>query len=243
VLFLEFTVPFFEWLGWKKLHGIMRKALIGLTVLSVMFSTMHQSALGSLFIIAPGKIHPLWYSPWIFVFFFITAVIAGISMVIVECSLSHKIFCKQFVGQHVDADKLSIGLGKAGAMVTFAYFFLRLQGVVDGHAWGEIKGFYGAWWLLEMLGFVLLPSLLFAYGARNRKVKVVRLAAALGVIGIVLNRLNVSLVAYNWNQAERYVPSWMEIWVSITLVTIGVLAFRWIVNRMPVLRPMPGSEH
>jgi len=62
VLFLEFTVPLFEWLGWKKLHGIMKKALIGLTVLSVMFSTMHQSALGSLFLLAPTKLHPLWYS-------------------------------------------------------------------------------------------------------------------------------------------------------------------------------------
>ncbi|HEU4382895.1 MAG TPA: Ni/Fe-hydrogenase cytochrome b subunit [Anaeromyxobacteraceae bacterium] len=243
VLALEFAVPFFEWLGWKKAHGALKKALLALTVLSVMFSTMHQSALGSLYIIAPGKIHPLWYSPWIFVFFFITAIIAGISMVIFEGAISHITFHKLFQGHHVDFDKLSIGLAKAGALVTFAYFFLRLQGVADAHAWGEIKGFYGAWWLVEMLGFVLLPSLLYAYGARNRSVKAVRLAATLGVAGVVLNRLNISLVAYNWNQAQRYLPSWMEIWVSLTLVTLGVLSFRWIVNRMPVLRPMAGSGH
>jgi Ni/Fe-hydrogenase subunit HybB-like protein len=241
VLALEFAVPFFEWLGWKRLYAPLRKALLALTVLSVMFSTMHQSALGSLFIIAPGKLHPLWYSPWIWVFFFLTAVIAGISMVVVESTLSHRVFAKKLVGQHLDLDRLTIGLGKAGAVLMFAYFFLRLQGVVDGHAWGTVRGFYGAWWLLEMLGFVLLPVLLYAWGAHNRRVRIIRVAAVLAVVGVVLNRLNVSLVAYNWQQPVRYFPSWMEIWVSLTLVTMGVLAFRWIVMRMPVLTPSPDA--
>jgi Ni/Fe-hydrogenase subunit HybB-like protein len=181
-----------------------------------------------------------------FVFFFVSAIIAGISMVIVESTISHKVFASMFEGQHVDVDKLTIGLGKAGAVVMFAYFFLKLQGVIDNHALGLIGvGFYGKWWLVEMLGFVLLPSLMFAWGARNQHVTVVRVAAILGVLGIVLNRLNVSLVAYNYNQAVRYWPSWMEIAVSLALVVAGVLAFRWIVNRMPVLRPLKAhaGEH
>ncbi|HEY6006454.1 MAG TPA: NrfD/PsrC family molybdoenzyme membrane anchor subunit [Anaeromyxobacter sp.] len=239
VLFLEFTVPFFEWLGWKKLHGVMKKALIGLTVLSVMFSTMHQSALGSLFLLAPTKLHPLWYSSYIFIFFFISAVIAGLCMVIFESTLSHKVFHKQFEGQHIDADRLQLGLGKAAALVMFAYFFLKLQGVIDGHAWGYLATGWGAWFLVEILGFVLVPSMMFAYGSRHGKVKLVQIAAVIGVLGIVLNRLNVSVIAYNWRQPVRYVPSWMEIMVSLTLVTIGVLLFRWIVNRMPILREDP----
>jgi Ni/Fe-hydrogenase subunit HybB-like protein len=243
VLLLEFSVPLFEWLGWERFYRPLRKALLALTVLSVMFSTMHQSALGSLFIIAPGKLHPLWYSQSMFIFFFVSAVIAGISMVIVESTISHKVFASQFEGQHVDVDKLTLGLGKAGAVVMFAYFFLKLQGVIDNHALGEIgRGFYGKWWLVEMLGFVLAPSLLYAWGARNRHVTMVRVAAAIAVAGIVVNRLNIALVAYNWNQPVRYVPSWMEIWVSVALVMIGVLAFRWIVNRMPVLRPHPSID-
>jgi Ni/Fe-hydrogenase subunit HybB-like protein len=244
VLLLEFSVPLFEWLGWERFYRPLKRGLLALTVLSVMFSTMHQSALGSLFIIAPGKLHPLWYSQSLFVFFFVSAVIAGISMVIVESTISHKVFADQFEGQHVDVDKLTLGLGKAGAVVMFAYFFLKLQGVIDNHALGEIgKGFYGKWWLVEMLGFVLLPSLMYAWGARNRQANLVRVAAVIAVTGIIVNRLNIALVAYNWNQAVRYVPSWMEIWVSVALVTIGVLAFRWIVNRMPVLRPHPSIPH
>jgi Ni/Fe-hydrogenase subunit HybB-like protein len=239
VLFLEFTLPFFEWLGLARFQAVMKKTLIALTVLSVMFSSMHQSALGSLFLLAPTKLHPLWYTPFIFIFFFLTAVIAGISMVVVESSLSHKVFADQVKGH--DADKLVLGLGKAGALVMFAYFFLKLQGVIDGHAWGYLLTGYGAWFLVEIVGFVLVPALLFAYGARNKKVRLVRIAGAMGVIGVALNRLNCSVIAYNWNKPLelRYVPSWMEVWVSITLVTIGVLLFRWIVNRMPILREDP----
>jgi Ni/Fe-hydrogenase subunit HybB-like protein len=240
VLLLEFCVPFFEWLGWRRLVSPLKKALLALTVLSVIFSTMHQSALGSLFIIAPTKLHPLWYSPYIFVHFFVSAIIAGISMVIVESMLSHRVFANQLAGQHVDVDDLTLGLGKAGAVVCFAYFFLKLQNVVDGHSWHLLATGYGAWFLVEILGFVLLPSLLFAFGARNRKVGVVRVAGVLGVLGIVLNRANVSIIAYNWREPQRYVPTWMEFAVSLTLVTLGVLAFRWIVNRMPILREQPG---
>jgi Ni/Fe-hydrogenase subunit HybB-like protein len=239
VLFLEFTLPASEWLGLKRWQAIMKKALIALTVLSVMFSTMHQSALGSLFLLAPTKLHPLWYTPFIFIFFFVTAVIAGISMVVVESSISHKVFAKQVSGH--DATKLILGLGKAGALAMFAYFFLKLQGVIDGHAWGYLNTGYGAWFLVEILGFVLLPSLLFAFGARYGRIRFVQAGGVLGVLGVALNRVNVSMIAYNWEKpwAERYVPSWMEIWVSVMLVTVGVLAFRWIVNRMAILREDP----
>jgi len=238
VLFLEFTLPAAEWLGLKKWQAFMKKALIALTVLSVMFSTMHQSALGSLFLLAPTKLHPLWYTPWIFIFFFLSAIIAGISMVVVEGWLSHRAF--QSVTDHnFDLDKLQFGLAKAGALVMFAYFFLKLQGVIDGHAWGYLSTGYGALFLAEILGFVLLPSLLFAYGARNEQIVPVRIAGVLGVIGIAFNRLNVSVFAFNWTSTDRYWPSWKELWVTVMLCLVGVLAFRWIVNRMPILREDP----
>ena len=63
-----------------------------------------------------------------------------------------------------------------------------------------------------------------------------RVIAAWTVLGIIVSRLNVSLVAMNWSRPVPYVPNWMEIVTSITIITIGVLTFRWIVNRMPVLR-------
>ena len=245
VLFLEFTVPFFEWLGWRRLHAVLKKTLIALTVLSVVFSTMHQSALGSLFLLAPTKLHPLWYSPFIFIFFFISAILAGIAMAIIESSISHRVFARQLSGHHVDVDKLVVGLGKAGAVVAFAYFFIKMQGVIDGHAWAHLATGWGALFLVETVGLVLIPSFLFAYGARHGQSGPVKLAAVMTVCGIILNRLNVAVIAFNWTNPVRYVPSWMEVWVSVTLVTLGVLAFRWIVNRMPILRQDPAfpQEH
>jgi Ni/Fe-hydrogenase subunit HybB-like protein len=239
VLALEFLLPFFEWLGWRRAHDTLMKCMLGLTVLSVVFSTMHQSALGSLFLIAPAKLHPLWYSPYIFIFFFISAIGAGISMVIFEGTLSHRIFRHRITGQHVDMDQLQIGLGKAGAILLFAYFFLKLQGVAEGEHWGLLVTGWGAWFLFEIVGFVLVPAFLYGYGARHRRVGFVRAGAVMAVLGIVLNRLNVSVIAYNWNAAVRYVPKWTEVMVSVTLVTLGVVLFKWIANRMPILSEDP----
>jgi len=245
VLLLEFLLPAFEWLGWRGAHARLTKAMLALTVLSVVFSTMHQSALGSLFLIAPAKLHPLWYSPYIFIFFFVSALAAGISMVVVEGTLSHRIFRHRMSGAHVDVERLQIGLGKAGAIVLFAYFFLKLQGVAEGRHWELLFTGWGVWFLLEIVGFVLVPSFLFGYGARNRKVKFVRAGAVMAVLGIVLNRLNVSIIAYNWNRPHHYLPSWKEVMISVTLVTLGIVAFRWIANRMPILAEDPryAGEH
>ncbi len=90
VLFLEFSPAALEWLGLKKLRNILIKLTLVLTIFGVVLSTLHQSSLGALFLIAPSKLHPLWYSPYIPVFFFVSAVIAGLSMVIFEATLSHR---------------------------------------------------------------------------------------------------------------------------------------------------------
>ena len=117
---------------------------------------------------------------------------------------------------------------------------MKLQGVADGGRWALLNTGYGYWFLVEMLGFILLPSMLFAYGARHQQIMLVRWTAAWVVLGIIVNRLNVSVIAMNWDAPERYVPSFIEVMVSITLVTIGISTFRWIVNRMPVLQRAPG---
>ncbi|MBI2217292.1 MAG: polysulfide reductase NrfD [Candidatus Rokubacteria bacterium] len=240
VQFLEFCPAIFEWLGWRTVRAWAARLTIGATVFGVILSTLHQSALGALFLMAPGKVHPLWYSPFIPVYFFVSSVVAGLAMVIVESALSHRIFRDQLEpGRHADLDRITLGLGKAAAVVLFTYFFLKLIGLADGDHWALLTTPLGGWFLVELVGFVLVPCFLFAHGARERRVRAVRVAAALAVAGIVVNRVNVSLVALNWNVAERYLPSWMEVMTTVTIVTLGILTFRWIVNRMPVLRDHP----
>lgn len=240
VLFLEFTPALFEWLGWPRARKIMLKATIGLTVAGVILSTLHQSSLGALFLMAQGKLHPLWYSPYIPLYFFVSAVIAGLSMVIVESSLSHRLFGSQIdPKQHVDLDDLTIGLSRAAAIVLFAYFFVRVQGFIDTGAFHLVATKYGLWYLVEVIGFVLVPSILYAYGARNGRLTLLRMTAGWTVIGVVVSRLNVSVIAMNWQVTPHYFPSWMEMMTTVTIIALGVLTFRWIVNRMPVLHEDP----
>jgi Ni/Fe-hydrogenase subunit HybB-like protein len=240
VLALEFLPPVFEWLGWRIAREWAVRMTVGATVLGVVLSTLHQSSLGALFLLTPGKLHPLWYTPFIPILFFVSAIIAGLSMVIVESSLSHRLFRDRLdPDAHVDLDGLTLGLAKGASCVLFAYFFLKLQSVADGDAWPLLATPYGYWYLFELVGFVLAPCLLYAHGVRTRNASLVRGTAAWTVLGVVVNRVNVSIVAMNWNVTPRYVPHWMEFFTTLTIITVGVLVFRWIVNRMPVLGEHP----
>lgn len=246
VQFLEFCPAIFEWLGLNRLRKWALWLTIGATVFGVILSTLHQSALGALFLLAKGKVHPLWYSPFIPIFFFVSAVIGGMTMVIFESMLSHRIFHSQ-VADHdpAEIDRLVIGLGKAASVLLFTYFCLKCIGVAHGQCWHYLNTPYGYWFLLELFGFVLLPCFLFAIAVRNQSASLVRFTAVLTVLGIVLNRLNVSVITFQWNLEDRYFPHWMEFAVTIMVVTIGLITFRWIVNRMPVLYDHPDypAEH
>jgi len=240
VQFLEFCPAIFEWLGATRLRRWIAKLTIGATIFGVILSTLHQSALGALFLLAPGKVHPLWYSSFIPVFFFISSIVAGLAMVIVESTLSHRIFHTQVGDQDPERiDRLILGLSKAAAVMLFTYFGLKWIGVAHGQHWNLLTTPYGYWFLVEVFGFVLLPCLLFVGAVRTSDATLARWASVLTVLGIVVNRLNVSVLTFQWDLENRYFPHWMEFVVTITIVTVGLISFRWIVNRMPVLVEHP----
>jgi Ni/Fe-hydrogenase subunit HybB-like protein len=236
VQLLEFVPAFWEWLQWDGLRKIWDKLVTWLSILGVVLSTLHQSSLGSLFLLAPTKLFPLWYSPYLPLFFFVSSIAAGLSMVIVESSLSHRLFSYRLSpSSHFDLDDLTLGLAKGAAVVLYVYFFLKLIGMAEQGRWNLLLTPYGHLFLVELLGFVALPCALYTIGVRSRNVKLVRFTGAWTVIGIIFNRLNISIIAFNWQLHPHYHPSWMEITVSVTLVTMGIWLFRWLVNRLPVL--------
>jgi Ni/Fe-hydrogenase subunit HybB-like protein len=240
VQFIEFCPAVFEWLGWKKVRQWVVRLTIGATIAGVILSTLHQSALGALFLLAPTKLHPLWYSELLPVFFFISSMIAGLAMVAFESAISHRVFKDQVDEKHLaKLDGLLLGLAKAAAVILFAYFFLKWIGVARGQNWSLLATPMGSWFLVEMFVFVALPCFLFTWAVRTDNASLVRVTALVTVIGIIVNRLNVSVIAYRWDYAQRYLPHWMELMVTVFIVTIGVLTFRWIVKRMPVLREHP----
>ncbi|MGB5872391.1 MAG: hypothetical protein WBH56_01575, partial [Bacteroidota bacterium] len=125
----------------------------------------------------------------------------------------------------------------AGTM--YVYLFLKVLVFAHGQHWMYINTPMGYWYLVEMLCFVLIPVVLYTHSVRARKLSWIRVASILTLIGIVLNRLNVSVIAYNWHAVDRYVPSWMEIEITLAVVVAEILVLRWIVNRMPILNETP----
>lgn len=239
--FVEFCPSIFEWLGAERCRRWATKVTIGATIFGVILSTLHQSALGALFLLMPGKVHPLWYSPYLPVFFFISSIFAGLSVMILVSSLCRRFLRdKTNINFTANLDGLLLGLGKAASVVLFAYYSLKLVGVAHGNQWELLVTTpYGSLFLTELIFFVFLPCLLYAYGVKLRNVRIVQFTSVLTMIGVVFNRFNVSLIGFNWNLPHREIPQWKEFVIAITIITIGIFVFRWIVNRMPVLRELP----
>jgi len=242
VLFLEFCPAALEWLGIRKLRDILVKITMALTIFGVVLSTLHQSSLGALYLIAPAKLHPLWYSQYIPVYFFVSSVIAGLSMVLFESTLAHKYFHHKMDETHLgESDGLTMGFGKAASIVLAGYFTIKVIGIAADNNWHHLATGWGAWYLVELVGFVALPCFLFTMGVRDGNLKLIRYTAAWTVLGIIVNRLNVSVIAFNYHlpAADRYFPHFWEIVTSVFIVTVGILAYRFIVNNMPVLYEHP----
>jgi Ni/Fe-hydrogenase subunit HybB-like protein len=242
VLFVETTPAAFEWLGFKRLrHWVVRLTLV-LTIFGVVLSTLHQSSLGALFLIAPSKLHPLWYSGYLHVYFFISSMFAGMSMVIFEGTLAHRWLHDKMDDTHLaEADGVVLGFGKAASFIMMGYFGIKIIGIAVDNSWHYLTTGWGLWFLVELIGFVLFPAILYSVGSREKKTVLIRIAAVWTVLGIVLNRLNVSLIAFNWQlpSADRYFPSFMEMGLTLFIVTIGVVVYRFIVTRMPILYEHP----
>ena len=240
VQFLEFSPAIFDWLGSKRLRRWAASLTIGLTIFGVILSTLHQSALGAMFLLAPGKLHPLWYTPYIPWLFFVSAIATGLSMVIVVSALTLRFFRDKADFHYLASiDGITLGLGKAASFVLFTYFGLKLIALAHGHHWDLLGTAWGYWFLVEIIGFVLIPCILFGIGSRQGNVGMVRFTALVTIIGVIINRLNVSLIAFNWNLPHRELVNWEEATIAAAVFAVEIITYRWIVNRMPVLREHP----
>ena len=239
---VEFSPAIAEWLGLRKLRKILGMLTLGAVVFGITLSTLHQSGLGALMMMAKSKIHPLWYTQFIPILYFVSSIFAGLSMVIFEGSISHKVFASQIDAEHHHTyDDILVGLSRICSVVMFGYFFLKAILVVHEHAVSYLSTPMGFWYLFEVIGFVLIPCFMFASGAQQKNISTIKFAAILTMAGIILNRLNYTFIAYNWYVplSEKYWPSWIELVITSSIILTEIWAFRWMVNRMPVLKEPP----
>ncbi|MDZ7373712.1 MAG: Ni/Fe-hydrogenase cytochrome b subunit [candidate division KSB1 bacterium] len=238
VLALEFSPVVFERLNWQAPLRLIRSLTIVLVVAGVLLSTLHQSSLGSLYLIVPQKMHPLWYSPWLPLLFFISAVGVGLAMTIFESFLSHRAFRRE-----LELDVLT-GLARGVILVQAIYLTLRFldlanRGVI-GHAFQPSRE-AGLFWL-ETLLMSGVPMVLYSMPKLVVQRNWLFYGAVCNVLGLVMNRLNVSITALErWGGA--YFPKWQEIVITATLVATGFFVFEWVAKNFPVFpREMAAEE-
>ncbi len=243
VQFLEFSPAILEWLKSRRVRAWAMKITIGMTIAGIILSTLHQSALGAMFLLAPGKLHPLWYSSYIPELFLSSSIYAAFAMVIAVSTIVARFLRSRcddtFLGS---LDGLTLGLGKAASVAMGVYLAMKIISVAHDGEWALLGTAYGRWFLLEVLGFVVLPALVLTLGFKAGSAGLVRLGAFWAVAGVVLNRLNVAIIAFNWNLPDHLhhiVPPWQEVSVVLAVSTMHVLIFRWILNRMPVTHREP----
>ena len=235
--FIEFSPVIAEWAQWEKARKILKSLTLVTVILGITLSLLHQSGLGALFLMAKPKIHPLWWSEFIPILFFVSSIYAGLAMIIFEGTISHRIF-KDLIDpkSHHSFDDIILGLAKGAAITMFVYYFLKALVFIHGKQWDLINDAWGYWYLVEVLGFVLVPGFMFAFGFRNRSLNIVKIASVMALLGVVLNRLNVSIISFKWYAEVHYYPSWQEIVVTLMIIFAEIWIFRWIVTRMPVFK-------
>jgi Ni/Fe-hydrogenase subunit HybB-like protein len=238
VLALEVSGMVFEKLRWTRAVAIQHAAVVPLVIAGAVISTLHQSSLGTFYLIMPGKLHPLWYTPLLPVMFWFSAFAGGMAMMIVESRLSSRA-----LGRGLEMPLL-MSLGRALAGVLALYLALRLGDMARRGTLGEIvsgsrESFY---FLLELGLGVVLPMLLLTQGAVRRNANGLYASAAMVVAGVIVNRLNVSITAVEGAQGGHYVPSLAEGIVTLMLVGIGIAAFGLAVRFLPVMEHVEEPE-
>jgi len=220
-----FKAPFF-----KTLLKALKRVSVLLVIAGIVLSTLHQSSLGSLFLITPFRLHPLWYSPIIYVLFFVSAVGLGLMTVVLE-----SLFSNYFLGHELHRKEIA-GLGLAASVVLSLYVVLRVGDLaVRGHLAAAFDGSWPAslFWLELGVSAVIPAALMLAKPIRARMGGVAT-AAILVVGGMIMHRIDVSIVSIARPEGVGYFPSWEEFAVSVGIVAGGILIFLFFAENLNV---------
>lgn len=255
VLYLEFSPIVLErarrrapWSGrWEKwnrpadalLAGAdrgVRIAMPFLLIAGVVLSCLHQSSLGALMLLAPTKMNALWYTPVLPLLFLLSAIMVGYPVVLLESLLSARAF-RRPPEMHLLGRLARIVPAILGIYLVAKIADLTIRDRIPALFAGDVPSLA---YLTELLIGVIAPMVLFASERARKSPGLLLLGALLVIGGVVLNRLNVFLVAYRPPYAERpYFPSFAEVAVTVGLFATLALVYRVIVTRFPVIAAAP----
>jgi Polysulphide reductase len=230
VLALEFSPIVLERFHLEKPLKVVRAILIPLVICGVILSTLHQSSLGTLYLIVPEKLHPFWYSPLLPVFFFLSAIAVGLAMTIFESSLSSKHF-----GLQLELPVLQ-ELGRVLIVVLGVYGILRFEDLANR---GALKlafhaGYETYLFWLEIALAIVLPLILLTQRRIRSSANGLYFSAVLVLLGFITNRMNVSITGFEGSTGVRYFPKWTELAVTGMIIGAGFALFGIAVKYLPI---------
>lgn len=230
VLSFEFSPIVLERFGLHKLAHFIHQFLTPLVILGVILSTLHQSSLGTVYLIVPSKLHLLWYTTLLPLFFYTSAIGAGLGMVILESYMSKRAF-----GRNLEMDLL-VPLARPMVAILGIYGIMKLQVIMRNGSFHDVLAFSyeGRMWLLEFVVGVLAPVILLSIKKIRTNPDGLVIGAFLAVLGFVMNRLNVSVTGMERAAGVHYMPSIMEIVVSVAFVGLAMAVFALAVRYLPI---------
>ncbi len=230
VLTIEFAPVILEKFNLTKIQKFIKKITVPVIICGVLFSTLHQSSFGSLYLIVPAKVYPLWYSSYLPLHFFISCIAAGLSMIIFESYL-----CARAFNRGLNINILSgLAKGVLAAVVIGAVFKFA-----DLTADGKIPFLFAqanetyAFWLEIIIGTVVPVFILTSHKLKVNRTGIY-FASIFAISGFILNRMNVCVTSLVRSSGENYRPSFEEISITLFLVLIAMLAFKLIVENFQV---------
>lgn len=233
---LEFGEIFFERVKYPSLEKILHSLMPLLLIVGIVLPTLHQSSLGSLYIVAVDRLNPLWWSMMLPFFFVWSAFSLGPAMVTVEGTLAARAYNR--------SPELPVfsSLTKVTMWMMIVYFVVKVIDLSYRHVWpiafnGSLESNF---FLVEMAVFVLLPIILYAIPSVRNRPWGVFTASLLVVVGVVFNRLNVSLIGMAKSVGAPYFPSIWEFAITIGLWSALILAYCFVVENFSIL---PRESH
>ncbi len=220
-----------------KMQGALRvveKIMVPIVLFGILLSVLHQSSLGAVYLITPGKLSPLWYNSSLPTLFLVSAIMMGLAMVSLESIISGKAF-----GHAPNRDILT-GLARGCLITTVIYLLLKTFYLATGPGIGA--AFAGTMeanmYLLEMAVGVLAPMALLLTKSTLENDNKILMVNILVVAGVLINRMNVSILGVYRDQTATglsYFPSLMEFIVTLAFISVAVVGFKVSVKYLRVL--------
>lgn len=234
VLFLEFLSPVCEKFGYHMPLRVLRWLEMPLVIAAASISTLHQSSLGTFFLIAVDKLHNLWYNPLLPLQFWMSAIFTGISIIILEATMVHR-----YLGQPDESELLEV-LTKILPWVLGAYLTVKFAAMAFlSHGPLFDRPVLLILFLVEIIVGIIIPMLMFIKEDNREDSRMQLRGASMVIFGVVLNRFNVSMFGMIQPDQVVYFPSIIESLVTIGIIAGHILFFVLIAKYFPIFEHHP----